>query len=491
MSQPRRFGAACLTAIVVGLGLPTPAAAHGLTGRADLPIPEWLFAWAAAVVLIVSFVGLAVLWRSPQLEKDNAFRPLPRELSRAILNRGTETLAAVIGVGLLVVTVWSGLAGVQSPQENFAPTFVYVVFWVGLVVASIAFGDVFRAFNPWRAIGRATGFVFHRFGVRMPSPFAYPRWLGRWPAAAGLLGFAWLELVHPGGDDPSVLAIAVLVYTTVTFAAMACFGTEAWISGGEAFSAYFNLFSRISSVTVKGGRLGLRRPLSGMTTLEPLPGTVALLVVMIGNVMFDGASEGSPWIDVAPDIQAFFVDRGFGFTTAFELTYTIGLAIALAIVAAIYAVGVAGVRADRPPPDDDDQPCVRAHPRPDRGCLRARALFLAPRLQRAGVPFLSSDPLGKGWDLFGTADGTINYALIGATVIWYVQVGRLDRWPRMRPCPLARPGTGPVRTGAVGDNVAVLDAGRHGRLHDDWALPALPGESMTASSSVTTSRDEA
>ena len=152
--------------------------------------------------------------------------PAPEELSRAILNRGTETLAAVIGVGLLVVTVWSGLAGVQSPQENFAPTFVYVVFWVGLVVASIAFGDVFRAFNPWRAIGRATGFVFHRFGFHMQSPFAYPRWLGRWPAAAGLLGFAWLELVYPGGDDPSVLALAVLVYTTVTFAAMACFGTR-------------------------------------------------------------------------------------------------------------------------------------------------------------------------------------------------------------------------------------------------------------------------
>jgi hypothetical protein len=425
VSQPRRFGAACLTAIVVGLGLPTPAAAHGLTGRADLPIPEWLFAWAAAVVLIVSFVGLAVLWRSPQLEKDNAFRPLPRELSRAILNRGTETLAAVIGVGLLVVTVWSGLAGVQSPQENFAPTFVYVVFWVGLVVASIAFGDVFRAFNPWRAIGRATGFVFHRFGVHMQSPLAYPRWLGRWPAAAGLLGFAWLELVHPGGDDPSVLAIAVLVYTTVTFAAMACFGTEAWISGGEAFSAYFNLFSRISSVTVKGGRLGLRRPLSGMTTLEPLPGTVALLVVMIGNVMFDGASEGSPWIDVAPDIQAFFVDRGFGFTTAFELTYTIGLAIALAIVAAIYAVGVAGVRAiDHRPTTTISR--VFAHTLvPIAAAYVLAHYFSLLAYNGQAFAFISSDPLGKGWDLFGTADGTINYALIGATVIWYVQVAVL------------------------------------------------------------------
>ena len=32
-----------------------------------------------------------------------------------------------------------------------------ITFWVGLVVLSILFGDVFRAFNPWRAIGRAVG----------------------------------------------------------------------------------------------------------------------------------------------------------------------------------------------------------------------------------------------------------------------------------------------------------------------------------------------
>ena len=32
-----------------------------------------------------------------------------------------------------------------------------ITFWVGLVVLSILFGDVFRAFNSWRAIGRATG----------------------------------------------------------------------------------------------------------------------------------------------------------------------------------------------------------------------------------------------------------------------------------------------------------------------------------------------
>jgi hypothetical protein len=38
---------------------------------------------------------------------------------------------------------------------------------------------------------------------------------------------------------------------------------------------------------------------------------------------------------------------------------------------------------------------------------------------------LSSDPLGKGWDLFGAAGSTINYGVVGATTIWYVQVGVL------------------------------------------------------------------
>ena len=36
------------------------AHAGGLLGRADLPIPDWLFGWAAAMVLFVSFVALAV-----------------------------------------------------------------------------------------------------------------------------------------------------------------------------------------------------------------------------------------------------------------------------------------------------------------------------------------------------------------------------------------------------------------------------------------------
>lgn len=408
------------------VAVPEPAAAHGLTGRADLPIPEWLFAWAAAAVLIVSFVGLATLWQSPQLEEHDGFRPLPEALSRTLVNTATEAFAALAGVALLVVTVWSGLGGVQTPAEdNFAPTFIYVVFWVGLVPLSILFGDVFRVFNPWRAIGRAAGFVTRRVTSRVKPPFRYPGWLGRWPAAVGLLGFAWLELVYSKGADPSTLAVGVVVYTTITLIAMACFGTEPWISRGEAFSVYFNLFSRMSPLTVEDRRLGLRRPLSGITTLEPLPGTVALLVVMIGNVMFDGASEGKPWVDIAPDIRDLFVDLGFSVATSLELTFSVGMLLALGMVVAIYAIGVSGVRAtDHRSP----VPIARSFVHtlvPIAAVYVLAHYFSLLAYNGQAIAYLSSDPLGKGWDLFGTAGGTIDYGILGATAIWYVQVGVL------------------------------------------------------------------
>ena len=42
--------------------------AHGIVGRADLPIPETLFGAAAAAVLVVSFVALALGWSRPRLK---------------------------------------------------------------------------------------------------------------------------------------------------------------------------------------------------------------------------------------------------------------------------------------------------------------------------------------------------------------------------------------------------------------------------------------
>jgi hypothetical protein len=426
VSRVRRVALAAAALALAGTLLaPTVALAHGLVGRADLPIPEWLFGWAAAVVMVISFVALATLWQTPQLEDWSGFRPAPEWLSFTLINPAAEFAAGLAGVGLLGVTVWSGLAGVQLASANFTPTFIYVIFWVGLVPASILLGDVFRAFNPWRAIARAAGFVAARVAGPLPKPFAYPAWLGRWPAVATILGFTWIELAWVNGQDPSALAIAALVYSVLTLVAMAVFGVESWLRYGEGFSVYFNLFSRISAVEVRHGRLGLRRPLSALCRLDPVPGTVVLLFVMLGTVAFDGASEGPQWSKLAPHIQDFFGNFGFGPGDALELAFTVGMFIGIAVIALIYLLGIAGIRTvDRRPLSAVARTYV--HTLVPIAAVYVFAHYFSFLVYNGqAIGFLSSDPLGKGWDLFGTAGKAIDYGVISAKGIWYVQVGVL------------------------------------------------------------------
>lgn len=393
--------------------------AHGLVGRSDLPIPEWLFGWAAAVVLIVSFVALAVLWPEPKLEKDG-FRTLPAGMSRVLTSRPLEILSGAIGVFLLGLTVYSGLAGVQSATTNFAPTFIYVIVLLGFVVASVLLGDVFRAFNPWRAVGRAAGWLFGRVARQSPEPIPYPEKLGRWPAAIGFALFAWLELVYSKQDSPEHLAIATIVYSALTFIAMALYGVDRWVERGEAFSVYFNLFSRLSVFERRGGEIGLRRPLSGLSGLDPVPGTVAMLAVMIGSVSFDGAQEGSLWGNIAPDLTDFFSSLGLSPVRAIESSFTVGLLAAILIVALFYRLGIAGARSVGGGFDTTGLARRFVHTLVPIALVYVAAHYFTLLLyQGQAIGYLAVDPLGEDPDL----KRTIDYGVIGATAAWYWQVG--------------------------------------------------------------------
>jgi len=398
--------------------------AHGLVARSDLPIPEWLFGWAAAMVLVVSFVALAILWPEPRLEREG-WRPLPAWLGRVLTSRVVEILCGAIGIFLFGLVIYTGLEGVQSSTANFAPTFIYVIFWLGFVPASVLLGDVFRAFNPWRAIGRAVAWVA-KTAARgdLPAPLTYPEKLGRWPAAAGIFAFAALELVASNGDRPENLAIAVLIYSAVTFIAMALYGVERWCDRGEAFSVYFNLFSRISPVETRGREIGLRKPLSGVAALPPAAGTVPLLAVMIGSVTFDGASEAQPWTDISPDLAQFFQDLGLTPQHSLELAFLLGLILAILLVYGFYRLGVLGARSVGGGFSANQLANAFVHSLvPIALAYVAAHYFTLLLFQGQAMAYLASDPLGDGSDIFGTANSQIDYTIIGGETTWYFQVG--------------------------------------------------------------------
>jgi hypothetical protein len=396
-------------AVAAGFALaPAAAHGHGLVQRANLPIPEWLFGWAAAIVLVVSFAGLAVLWPTPKLQQPG-WRPLPGGLGRALGSRPVEALCAAVGVGLLVVVVLAGYLGRDSALDNFAPTFILIDFWVGLVFLSVLLGDVFRAFSPWRAF-------------RFPGLRPYPERWGRYPAAIALLAFTWVELVSGWGEVPGDLVTAAIVYTVYTLAMQVLFGTETWTRNGEAFAVYFNLFARLSVWETRDRVVGLRPPLGGLPRLATPPGTVLFVIVMIGTVTFDGFSQGQIWSDFSVDL-ADAIDGIVGLDAAPKVVGTLGLLAGVAVIGLFYRLGIDGARSVG---GDIEAPELRrafVHSLVPIAMVYVVAHYLTFLLfEGQATLYLASDPFGEGWDIFGTADRAIDYTYLSQNATWYVQV---------------------------------------------------------------------
>ncbi len=205
---------------------------------------------------------------------------------------------------------------------------------------------------------------------------------------------------------------------------MGLYGVETWTRNGDAFGVYFGLFARLSPVTRRpDGRLALRAPGVGATGLTTPPGTVALVCMAIATTAFDGAKEGPLISSLLGPLQDAGTGIGLSKGAALELAFTICLAGTIAFIAGVYAAGVAGM------------------PRVTGLASRSRAFahalipiaaayviahyFSLLAYNGQDLARLASDPLGEGSDLFGTADSTIDYGIVSATAIWYVQVTTL------------------------------------------------------------------
>ncbi len=396
---------------------PAAASAHGIVGRTDLPIPEWMFAWAAAFALIASFVALATLWPKPRLQQHKTHRMFG-------FAAWLEPLVGAFGIVIFAVVVYCGVVGAQVPTANLAPTFVFALFWVGFPVLSVLFGNVFQPLNPWRATARGIGWVLRLLGRgRARPPLRYPDWLGVWPAVATLIGFAWLELVYVNRDYPKTLVLIASTYAGFQLIGMAAFGVERWTERADGFSVYFRLMSRLSIVEVHERTVFRRPPLSGLPGLELLPGTVVLLCTIIGTTTFDGASNGVLWINTAPSLIEFFSRLGFSLEVANELAGSVGLIVCVLAVVCFYWLGIWGIRSVSDQFGVEDLARRFAHTLTPIAFAYILAHYFSLLVyQGQAVGYLISDPLGNGANYFGTSGFQIDYAIVTATAIWYVQV---------------------------------------------------------------------
>jgi hypothetical protein len=392
-------------------------------------VPQWLFYYGAAVVLVVSFVGLAVLWTKARLEDAGGGRPLPGWLQRIVLARPLRLVVGAVSFALLLLIALAALLGDRSPADNIAPTFVYVLFWLGLVPVVVLFGNVWLALNPWLAAADAVAWAWARAGRNWEAR-AYPEeeW-GRWPAAFLLLAFTALELAYTDAGNPRTLGLAILAYSVITWAGMLAVGRRAWLRNGEAFTVYFGLLARLSPFarTEREGRreVVVRPPLTGMKIPDWRPGTIAFVAMMLGSVAFDGFSRTTWWQDRRYSLTSPLVADS---PQLADLVGTVlNLAGLVALVLAVAGTFLLAVRGtDAFVGSDYDLPAAFAASLVPIALAYAVAHYFSLFvLQAQYIVPLASDPFGFGWNLFGTANDQPDLGLLSPNVVWYTQVAAL------------------------------------------------------------------
>jgi hypothetical protein len=387
--------------------------AHGLGGRADLPVPLWMAQYAAAAALIVSFAFLTTYWNRPRLEGQAAGdgRSLPDWLQRFADARATRVGLRVVGLLLAGVTVLVAALGPNNSAINPAPTWVYVWFWVGLVPASLLFGPIWRLLNPLRTLSAALVRLSGDPDEAGTRPL--PARLGYWPAAIGLAVFAWLELVYLYRDQPFTLLVFFLVYGSVQIIAGIAYG-QRWFARGDGFEVYSSLVARLCPISRRpDGRLALRNPLANLAGLQPEPGLVAVVCVLLGSTAFDGLSRTRWWNDLIADASL----------SANTLLGTVGLLATIGIVAGTYTLATRLA------------PTSQSGERLDRRFVHSLIPILVGYtvahyfslliFQGQNGYILASDPFDSGWDLFGTADWKVNFLLVSTSAIALIQVGAI------------------------------------------------------------------
>lgn len=437
-----------------------PAFAHGFGERYDLPVPLWLYITGAGLTVAFSFVVIGAYLRGVSSARDYPIINLARSrlVGELVLPTVVPFLKLVAVLGFFLV-VLSGLLGNQSPTKNLAPTTVWVIWWVGFAYVSALLGNLWALINPWQTIFEWSDNLFQRLrrGEQVSLHLNYPNWLASWPAVLLFTLFAWLELISDYAAQPKILAVLILIYSLITWMGMLLFGKEKWLRRGEFFSI---IFYYLSCLAPMDGRLGankvtnpdrnipyesvkfendhktttlscrpynwyVRPPGSGL--LNPRQSShseMVLILLFLSTVTFDGITATPFWNTILFSMYSQFQSIG---SILVPIVNTIGLLLFPVVFIATYLLFATLMRLSSGSP--------------------ISAITLARTFVYSLIPiavayhlahFLSfllihgqliislvSDPLGLGWDLFGTADYIPNIGIINARIAWFLGVGSI------------------------------------------------------------------
>jgi len=233
---------------------PAAVYAHGFGERYDLPLPLGYFAIGGGLAVVLSFAVIGFFVRAtaagggyPRL---NLFRWRPL---RILLTGPVYGLLRTAALFLFLLVIVTGLFGTQRPVNNLTPTFVWIIWWVGMGFAVALLGNLWQVVNPWKTIYDLAETIYRRFKPQgeLDGGRNYPESWGVWPAAILFFAFAWIENALPDAAAPALLAGLIIAYSILTLGGMYLFGPQQWLRQGEVFSVIYGILTRFAITEVR------------------------------------------------------------------------------------------------------------------------------------------------------------------------------------------------------------------------------------------------
>ena len=425
---------ACLTLTACCIA---DADAHAFGARYDLPLPLWLYLAGAGAAVVLSFVVMAFSLREPAGDRRLRMDLAATRLGRLLGGGTVKTALRSISVALFCLILATGFLGIEVTTRNFAPVFVWIIWWVGMAFVQALCGDLWSVVNPWTALFDWSLALVrrNRRPVIAAGRWRYPASLGCAPAVALFLGFAWLELVSSAGEQPRTLAWCILAYSLLTWAGMWAFGRDLWLRNGEAFTVVFGLLARFGP---SGPRPDadvpcweLRPYAVGLLCTAPVSAPLMVFVLcMLATVSFDGFLETPlwagllDWLVTDPGVRPFLLWlRGHGMDLLI-LVKTVGLLAAPLLFFVVY-LAFSALMAGAAATDISTATTARYfvltlvpiavayHLAHYLSYLLLAGQLVIPRI---------SDPFGFGWNLFGTLNYVVDISVVNAKFVWYTAV---------------------------------------------------------------------
>ena len=435
----------------------SPVAAHAFGQRYDLPIPLNYFLIGAVATVFLSFVliGLFVQRRPgkfgyPRLDLFNV--PI---LGAVLSSPIVHVVLRAVSVLMFLLLLVAGFFGTDRAIENLTPTFIWIIWWVGMGYVVALVGNVWVFVNPWKITFEWYRRLRGHANEPEDPPFTYPEGLGVWPALLLFFLFAWAENVYTGAFRPFTLSVMVLMYSIVMWVGMAAFGKHVWLRNGEAFTVLFGFFSRFSPTELRVTSRDVCRDCASECQLEPecvdcydcydyaapedrqlnlrpfavglalrerqlkaghvKVATAAFVVLALATVSFDGFQDTETWANLRTHMLSFATS---------DVVDTVALALAPALFAVVYLGFVWAIKTlSREEAGLTEVASAYVFSLVPIALAYNLAHFITLLLIQGQLIIpLASDPFGFGWNIFGTAEYRLNLNIIGAKAVWFISL---------------------------------------------------------------------